>query len=82
MSFLSKQSNEFLQSEIKQKLPLVQKITCITAIADKKIISLFCVSEVLCSPPQPTVQIKWFLQLGSIFSWNQYRKRKKTNQQL
>ena len=32
--------------------------TCITAIADKKIMSVFCVSEVLCSPSQSAVQIK------------------------
>ena len=36
--------NEFLQSEIKQKLASVPKIICITAIADKKIISVICVS--------------------------------------
>ena len=28
----------------KAELPSVQKITCITAMADKKIISIFCVS--------------------------------------
>ena len=41
--FLSLQLNEFLQWEIVfrtyQNLPSVQKITCISAIADKKIIS-------------------------------------------
>ena len=58
ISFLSLQSNEFLQSEIKQKFILVPKITCITAIADKKIINVFCASEVLYSPPQSAVQIK------------------------
>ena len=72
----------FQQSEIKQKLSLVQKITCITAIANKKIISVFCVSGVLCSPPQSAVQIRQFPQLGSIFSCNRKRKRKKANQQL
>ena len=40
-----------------------QKITCITATADKKIISVFCVSGVMCSLPQSAVQMKWFLQL-------------------
>ena len=44
ISFLSYQLSEFLQSEIKQKLSSVQKITCVTAIADKEIISIFCVS--------------------------------------
>ena len=34
---------EFPESEIKQKLSSVQKITRINAIADKKIISIFCV---------------------------------------
>ena len=34
ITFLSLQLNEFLRSEIKQKLSSVQKITCITAIAD------------------------------------------------
>ena len=36
MSFLSLQLNEFLQSEIKQKLSSVQQIISITAIVDKK----------------------------------------------
>ena len=36
--------NEFVQSETKQKLSSVHKITSITAIADKKVISVFCVS--------------------------------------
>ena len=43
-------------TERKQKLRSVQKITCITVIADKKI-SLFCVSGALCFLPQPTVEI-------------------------
>ena len=51
INFLNLRLNEFLQSEIKQKLSSIQKITCITAIADKKI-SLLCVSGVLCFPPQ------------------------------
>ena len=38
--FLNLQLNEFLQSEIKQKLSSAQKITCITTIADKNIISV------------------------------------------
>ena len=58
ISFLSLHLNEFLQLKIKQKLSLVQKITCITAIANKKIISVFYVSGVLFSPPQLVVQIK------------------------
>ena len=40
ISFLSLQLNEFLQSEINQKLSSVQEITCNAAIADKKIISV------------------------------------------
>ena len=36
MSFLNLALNESLQLEIKQKISSVQKITCITAIADKK----------------------------------------------
>ena len=51
-----------------QKLSSVQKIPFIIAITDKKIIYVFYVSEVLCSPPQSAVKIKWFLQLGSIYS--------------
>ena len=35
---MSFQLNEFLQPEIEQKLSPVQKITCITTIADKNII--------------------------------------------
>ena len=46
-SFLSLRVNEFLQSEIKQKLSSVQRITYITATAGKKITSVFCVPEVL-----------------------------------
>ena len=49
---------EFLQLQMKQTLSSVQKNPCITVIADKKIISLFCLSGVLCSPPQSSVQIK------------------------
>ena len=42
----------------KAELSPVLKITCITAIADKKIISVFCVSGILFSPLQSAVQIK------------------------
>ena len=43
----------------KAEIIFSSKITCITAIADKKIISVFCVSGVLCCPLQPAaVQIK------------------------
>ena len=41
------------------------------------IIRLFCISVVLCSASQSTVQIELLLQLGSIFFWNPQRKRKK-----
>ena len=54
---MSVQLNEFLQSVIKQKLSSVQKIPCITAIADKKILSTFCISEVLCCTTLSTVQV-------------------------
>ena len=57
ITFLSLQLNEFMESDIKQKLSLVQ-ITCVTATAHKKIISLFCVSGILRSPPQSAVQVK------------------------
>ena len=61
--------NEFLQSEImsvskndflKNKITNspIQKITCITVIADKKMISMFCVPEVLHFLPKSAVQIK------------------------
>ena len=59
ISFLSLQLNEFPQSEIKQNY--LQFKTFITAIADKKIISVFCVSgsivlptSVCCSNEIPT----------------------------
>ena len=42
--------NEFLQSKIKQKLSSLQKTACITAIADKEMIIVFCISGVLCHP--------------------------------
>ena len=123
ISFLSLQLNEFLQSEINEKLSSVQKITYIAAIVDKEIVtvfrrriqsccniqdgvfcvnsywlpavtyyhkalhlgccsnpkstSVFCVSEVLCSPPKSAAQIKQSLELGSIFSWNPQKKEKK-----
>ena len=60
ISFWSLQLNEFQQSEIKLKLSSVQKITCIIAISDKKIISAFCASGVLCSPSLSAIQIKEF----------------------
>ena len=66
-----------LQSEIKEKLSSFQEIACITAILDKKIKSLFCVSGVLRSLPRSTVQIKQLRQLRSFFSWNPRRKTKK-----
>ena len=69
-SFSSSHFNEFLQSEIKQKLSSSQKIARTTAIAGTKIINVFCASEVLCSPPQSTVQIKRLLLLGSITEEN------------
>ena len=34
--------NEFLQSEVEQKLSSNEKFACLTVIADKKIISVFC----------------------------------------
>ena len=48
ISFLSLQLNEFPQSEIKQNY--LQFKTFITAIADKKIISVFFVSGVIVPP--------------------------------
>ena len=41
-----------------QKLSSVLTITSIAAIAYKKIISVFCVSGLLGSPPESAVQIK------------------------
>ena len=41
------------------------------------IMSLFCISAVLRSTSQSTVQTELLLQLGSIFFWNPQRKRKK-----
>ena len=38
---------------------------------------MFWVSRVLYSQRQSILQIKWFLQLGSIYSWNLYWKRNK-----
>ena len=45
---LSLPFNKFLQSEIKQKLSLVQNINRITAISDKKIISQVCLFTMFC----------------------------------
>ena len=58
ISFLSFQLNEFQQSEIKHELFPVQKIPYVVAIADMKIISVFCVFRVLHSQTQSAVQIK------------------------
>ena len=55
INVLSLHLNEFVQSEIKQKLSSVQKITCITATADKKTLIVVCVCGVLCFPPQSAV---------------------------
>ena len=77
---MSFQLNEFLESEVKQKLSLVQKIACTTSISDKKVIGVciyFYVFAILCSLPHSVVQIKYSLLLGSIFSWNPQRKIKK-----
>ena len=41
ISFFSLQLNEFLQSEINEKLSSVQKITSIAAIVDKEIVTVF-----------------------------------------
>ena len=83
ISFLSLQSNKLLQqSEIKQKLSSVQKMNCITGIANKKVISVFYVSGVLCSWLQSAIQTKYFLQFDSIFLWKLQRRRKTTNWQL
>ena len=51
----------------KAEIYSVKKITCINAIADKKIIRVFCVSG-YCAP---------HLRLLSLFSWNPQRKEKK-----
>ena len=69
ISFFSLQLNEFLQSEIQQTLTSIQKVTCITGIADKKIIiwGIISLSGVLCSPLQFAVQIKQFLQFCLYF---------------
>ena len=58
MSFSSFQLNEFLQSEVRQKLSSVHKIPCIAAITDRGIMSIYRASGLLCSPPQSVVQIK------------------------
>ena len=72
ISFLKLQVNEFLQSEIKQKLSSVQKITCITAIVNKKII-LCSVYLGYCVPRLNQLFKLKSLQLVSIFSWNPQR---------
>ena len=56
ISFLSLQLNEFLQSGIMHNLSSVQKITYITAIADKKKIIVFCASGLLRSSYHSAVQ--------------------------
>ena len=58
LRFMSLELNGFLQSEIKQRLSSVQKITYTISLADKNKISVFCVSGVLCSPSQFAVQMK------------------------
>ena len=42
----------------KAELSSVQKIPCITPIADKKILSVLCVSGVLCFRPESAVKSK------------------------
>ena len=62
-----------------RKLSSVQKITCITEIADKKLIIVFCVLG-YCTP-----HISALFKVNSFFnisSWNSERNRKKANQQL
>ena len=57
----------------KAEIIFSSEIFSIIVIADKKIMSEFCVSGTLCSPPHSAVQIKCFLQLRSIISWNPQR---------
>ena len=51
ISFLSLQLHKFLQSKIMQTFFQFKKVACIIPITDKKIISVFYVSWVLCFPP-------------------------------
>ena len=53
--FLSSQLNEFLQSEISLKLSSVQKITCITTTADRKVKSSIYIGSAI---TQLSLQIK------------------------
>ena len=64
ISFLRLQLNEFPQSEIKQKLSSVQKVICITAIADKKTISAFLVSASVVLPTSVCCSIKCLVSSG------------------
>ena len=62
ISFLSLQLNEFLQSVIKQELSSTKKITCIIAIADKKIL-LYSAYLGSCAP-----HLSLLFKLNSFFS--------------
>ena len=52
--------SSLMNSAIKNNAEIIftSKMTWITAIAGTETISVLCVSGVLCSPPQTTVQIK------------------------
>ena len=85
INFLSLELNEFLKSEIKQKLSPLQKITCITGISHKKIINVFCVPGGIVRPTyyQSTVQIKYLVLSAWLSFLLEFTKQeKKTNQQL
>ena len=71
--------NERMQSEIKQKLTSFQNITCIDAVADKEMMSAAFIQYFWCfDPPHFVVQIKRFLQLGSIFLQKSTKEEKRS----
>ena len=75
LSILSLRLNESLQQEIKQELSSVQKITCITTMADKRIISVFWPSGGYCAPHLCLLlKLNSFLNL-SLFSRGIYNGR-------
>ena len=71
------QLNEFLQSEIKQKLSSVQQITSITAIADKKIIGIFCASGEYCA-----LHFSLLLKLNTFFSFALFSPRTHNGEEI
>ena len=75
--FLSLQLNESLQSEIKQKLSSVQKITCITAILIRKWYWILCIWGIMVPLSRMLFKLNSFFILALFYPGIPNRREKK-----